>query len=51
MCAFFHVKARSIYLASEFPMVSTFEELREAKEMAEEVRKNLGAPPAIRAAQ
>jgi phosphocarrier protein FPr len=28
-----------------FPMVSTFEELREAKEMAEEVRKNLGAPP------
>jgi phosphocarrier protein FPr len=43
---------RAIYRASStgpvkimFPMISTFEELREAKGMAEQVRKELGAPP------
>ena len=43
---------RAIYRAAStgpvkimFPMISTFEELREAKGMAEQVRKELGAPP------
>jgi multiphosphoryl transfer protein len=47
----FAPQLRAIYRAAStgpikimFPMVSTFEELREAKEMAEEVRKNVGAP-------